>query len=46
MGLRLPHSDSILNPVKELRENLGPLPEADQRKVFGENAIELYKLDV
>ena len=41
-----PHSDSILNPVRELRENMGPLPEADQRKVFGENAIKLYKLDV
>ena len=39
-----PHSDSILNPVKELKENLAPLPEADQRKVFAENAIELYKL--
>ena len=40
-----PHSDSILNPVKELKENLAPLPIDDQNKVFGENAIELYKLD-
>ena len=39
-----PHSDSILDPVNELEKNLGSLPEDDQRKVFGENAIELYKL--
>ena len=39
-----PHSDSILDPVRELEENLGDLPEDDQRKVFGGNAMELYKL--
>ena len=39
-----PHSDSIVKPVKELKENLAPLPEESQRKVFGENAIKLYSL--
>ena len=39
-----PHSDSVVSPVKELKENLASLREADQRKVFGENAMELYKL--
>ncbi len=39
-----PHSDSVVNPVGELKENLAPLPEEAQRKVFGENAIELYRL--
>lgn len=39
-----PHSDSILNPVSELKENLAPLPEDAQRKVFGENAQNLYRL--
>lgn len=39
-----PHSDSILNPVEELRKNLSTLPKEDQLKVFGGNAIKLYKL--
>ena len=32
--------------MRELEENLGPLPEEDQLKVFGGNALELYKLGV
>ena len=39
-----PHSDSILDPVRELEENLAPLSEEDRLKVFGGNAMELYKL--
>ena len=39
-----PHSDSILNPVRELEENLAGLSEEDRLKVFGQNAVELYKL--
>ena len=39
-----PHSDSILDPVKELRKNLEPLPREDQLKVYGDNAIDLYHL--
>ena len=41
-----PHSDSILDPVRELEENLAGLSEEDQLKVFGGNAVELYKLGV
>ncbi|MFQ5872716.1 MAG: amidohydrolase family protein [Dehalococcoidia bacterium] len=40
-----PHSDSPLNPVPNLKENLKDLPEEDQRKVMGGNAIDLYKLN-
>ncbi len=39
-----PHSDSPLAPVASLIENLKDLPEDDQRKVMGRNAIDLYKL--
>ncbi len=41
-----PHSDSILDPVNELEKNLADLPEEDQQKVFGGNAIELYNLSM
>ena len=37
------HSDSVVNPVKELKENLASLLDDAQRKVYGENAINLYK---
>ena len=39
-----PHSDSILNPVEKLNENLAPLPSAQRNRIIGENAIELYRL--
>lgn len=39
-----PHSDSPLAPVVNLKETLKELPEEDQRKVIGENALALYKL--
>ena len=41
-----PHSDSIVDPVTKLNENLASLPEESQRKVAGGNAIELYKLPI
>ena len=40
-----PHSDSWTGPVKTLRETLSKLPEDDQRKVMGDNALDLYKLN-
>ena len=40
-----PHSDSWTGPVKTLKESLSRLPEDDQRKVMGENALDLYKLN-
>ena len=39
-----PHSDSSLDPIKNLKETLKNLPEQDQQKVAGGNAIALYKL--
>ncbi len=30
----------------ELKERLAPLPEADRRKVLGENAVRFYNLGV
>ncbi len=41
-----PHIDADFGVVKELKERIAPLPEADQRKVLGENAIRFYGLDV
>ncbi len=41
-----PHSDSIVDPVRKLNENLAPLPEASQKKVAGENGIALYHLHI
>ncbi|MCH7996776.1 MAG: amidohydrolase [Chloroflexi bacterium] len=41
-----PHSDSALDPVKNLKETLKDLSEQDRQKVAGGNAIALYKLPV
>jgi predicted TIM-barrel fold metal-dependent hydrolase len=39
-----PHIDASFGVVKEMRERLAPLPQADQRKVLGENAVRFYNL--
>ena len=39
-----PHSDGVPYPVDALKETLKELPEDDQRKILGENAIKLYNL--
>lgn len=39
-----PHSDSPLEPVKSLERALAELPDDDQRKVAGENAMNIYNL--
>ena len=39
-----PHADGVPDPVNELRKTLEALPEDDQRKVLGENAVGLYGL--
>ena len=41
-----PHIDADFGVVKELKERIAPLPQADQRKVLGENAIRFYGLNV
>ena len=40
-----PHSDSWTGPVKTLKETLAPLPEGDQQKIMGGNAVDIYKLN-
>jgi hypothetical protein len=39
-----PIVDADFGVVKELKEQIAPLPEADQRKVLGENAVRFYGL--
>jgi len=39
-----PHSHSPTEPIKKLKENLNGLPEEDQLKVMGQNAVGLYNL--
>lgn len=39
-----PHSDGGLDPLKHLKKTLEKLPKDDQHKVFGANAMNLYKL--
>ena len=39
-----PHSEGHSDPVNTIKQTLSPLPEPDQAKVLGENAIRLYNL--
>ncbi len=39
-----PHPEFHPGVVKELREAIGPLSDADQRRVLGENAVAAYRL--
>lgn len=39
-----PHSDGVPDPVNEVRKTLKELPEDDQRRILGDNAIKLYNL--
>ena len=41
-----PHLDASFNVVGEIRERIASLPEADQRKILGENAARFYGLSV
>ena len=43
-GADYPHSDGLYGAVDVLKNNISPLSEADQAKVLGENAIELYNI--
>ena len=40
-----PHVDAEYGVVAELKENIERMPESAQRKLLGENAIEVYGLD-
>ncbi|MGH9025517.1 MAG: amidohydrolase family protein [Acidimicrobiia bacterium] len=39
-----PHPEFHPDVVKELRANLAPLPAADQRRILGDNAVDVYRL--
>lgn len=41
-----PHIDASMGVIPELRRNVADLPEANQRKIFGENAKKFYRLSV
>ena len=39
-----PHSEGHVGVLAEVKEAMSPLPEEDQRKILGENAIAMYNL--
>ena len=39
-----PHTDAYPDPVNELKSNIKELPEEDQRKIIGENALKVYNV--
>ncbi|MEE9324706.1 MAG: amidohydrolase family protein [Dehalococcoidia bacterium] len=43
-GSDYPHVEGHADPLKELKETIGSLSQADQRKIVGENALKLYNL--
>ena len=45
-GSDWPHPEGHTDPVRKVKENIAIPPEADQRKILGENALILYRMDV
>ena len=43
-GSDWPHSEGHMDAVSKMKKNVAPLPEEDQRKILGENALALYGL--
>ena len=41
-GSDWPHSEGHLDAVGKMKKNVAPLPEEDQKKILGENALALY----
>ena len=39
-----PHTDAFPEPVKEIREHIGGMSAADQKKILGENALKVYNV--
>jgi predicted TIM-barrel fold metal-dependent hydrolase len=40
-----PHSEGFSGVLKEVKRSVSALSESDQRKILGETAVALYKLD-
>ncbi len=45
-GSDWPHPEGHTDPLRKVKENIASLPEADQRRILGENALALYRMDV
>ena len=45
-GSDWPHPEGHTDPLRKVKENIAILSEADQRKILGENALTLYRMDV
>ena len=43
-GSDWPHPEGHTNPVSKVKSNIAGLPESDQRRILGENALALYKI--
>ena len=43
-GSDWPHPEGHIDPVSKVKSNIADLPESDQRKILGENALELYRI--
>jgi predicted TIM-barrel fold metal-dependent hydrolase len=43
-GSDYPHPEGHGDPLEELKQTIGSIPEADQKKILGENALNLYNL--
>ena len=44
-GSDWPHPEGHMEPVRKIKENITSLSEGDQRKVLGENALALYRME-
>ena len=44
-GSDWPHTEGHMEPVCKVKEQIAPLSEADQRKILGENALTLYRIE-
>ena len=43
-GSGWPHSEGHTDAVRKMKSNVAPLPEDDQKKILGENALAMYGL--
>ena len=43
-GSDWPHPEGHTNPLKKVKQNITGLPEEDQNKILGENALNMYGL--
>ena len=44
-GSDWPHTEGHIEPVRKVKERIASLSEDDQRKIMGENALTLYRME-